>query len=92
VKPNINSVEVHPQLINNGHPMDGALVGVGSLWPLIRGFLVVGKGSRPWTRCLPKAVAKDRAKFWQQHASPRPSLCIRNIQSISKAQRKNDEP
>jgi hypothetical protein len=44
VKPNINSVEVHPQLINNGHPMDGALVGVGSLWPLIRGYLVVGKG------------------------------------------------
>jgi len=41
VKPNVNSVEVHPQLFNNGHPMDGALVGVGSLWPLIRGYLVV---------------------------------------------------
>jgi len=27
VKPNINSVEVHPQLSNNGHPVDGALVG-----------------------------------------------------------------
>jgi hypothetical protein len=46
VKPNINSVEVHPQLINKGHPMDGALVGVGSLWPLIRGYLVVGKAHR----------------------------------------------
>jgi len=23
VKPNINSVEVHPQLTNNGHPVDG---------------------------------------------------------------------
>jgi hypothetical protein len=33
VKPNITSVEVHPQLSNNGHPMDGALVGAGSLWP-----------------------------------------------------------
>jgi hypothetical protein len=33
VKPNINkSVEVHPQLSNNGHPMDGALMGAGSLW------------------------------------------------------------
>jgi hypothetical protein len=31
VKPNINSVEVHPQLSNNGHPVDGALVGAGSL-------------------------------------------------------------
>jgi len=27
VKPNVNSVEVHPQLSNNGHPLDG------SLWP-----------------------------------------------------------
>jgi hypothetical protein len=27
MKPNINSVEVHPQLSNNGHPVDGALVG-----------------------------------------------------------------
>jgi len=26
VKPNINSVEVHPQLSNNGNPVDGALV------------------------------------------------------------------
>jgi hypothetical protein len=33
VKPNINSVEVHPQLSNNGHPVDGALVSAGSLWP-----------------------------------------------------------
>jgi hypothetical protein len=32
VKPNLNSVEVHPQLSNNGHPVDGALVGAaGSL-------------------------------------------------------------
>jgi len=28
VKPNINSVEVHPQLSNNGHPVHGALVGL----------------------------------------------------------------
>ncbi len=33
VKPNINSVEVHPQLSNYWHPVDGALVGAGSLWP-----------------------------------------------------------
>jgi len=31
VKPNINSVEVHPQLSNNGHPVDGALEGAGSM-------------------------------------------------------------
>jgi hypothetical protein len=33
VKPYINSVEVHLQLSHNGHPVDGALVGAGSLWP-----------------------------------------------------------
>ncbi len=33
MKPYINSVEVHPQLSNNGHPVDGALVGAGLQWP-----------------------------------------------------------
>jgi hypothetical protein len=33
VKPNINLVEVHSQLRNNGHPMDGALLGVSLVWP-----------------------------------------------------------
>jgi len=28
----INSVEVHPQLSHNGHPVDGVLVSSGSLW------------------------------------------------------------
>jgi hypothetical protein len=32
VNSNINSVEVHPQLSNIGHPMDGVLLGAGSLW------------------------------------------------------------
>jgi hypothetical protein len=31
VKSNINSVKIHPQLRNSGHPVDGVLVGVGSL-------------------------------------------------------------
>jgi hypothetical protein len=30
LKPNINSVEVHPQLSNSRHPVDGVLVGAGS--------------------------------------------------------------
>jgi hypothetical protein len=33
VKPSTNSVEVHPQVSNNRHPVDGVLVGVGSLGP-----------------------------------------------------------
>jgi len=32
MKPGSNSVEFHPQLSQNGHPMDGAVVGAGSLW------------------------------------------------------------
>ncbi len=28
MKPNINSVEVHPQLSNNGHPVDDALTSI----------------------------------------------------------------
>jgi len=33
----MNLVEVHPQLSHNRHPVDGALVGAGSLWPMYRG-------------------------------------------------------
>jgi hypothetical protein len=29
MKPNINSVEVYPQLSNSGHPVDGVLVSAG---------------------------------------------------------------
>jgi len=34
VQPYTNSVEVHPQLNNNRHPVNGVLVSDGSLWPL----------------------------------------------------------
>jgi hypothetical protein len=37
VKPNINSVEIHPQVSNNGHLVDGAPVGAGSLWEMVYG-------------------------------------------------------
>jgi hypothetical protein len=40
VKPNINLVEVHTQLSNNVHPVDGARVGAGSLWPVVTNHLV----------------------------------------------------
>jgi hypothetical protein len=35
MNPNINLVEVHPQLNNNRHLMDGVLMGASSLWPLL---------------------------------------------------------
>jgi hypothetical protein len=33
LKPNMNSVEIHPQLSNNEHPVDDVPVGAGSLCP-----------------------------------------------------------
>jgi hypothetical protein len=33
-----NSVEVHPELSNNGHPLDATLVVAGSLWPFWLGM------------------------------------------------------
>jgi hypothetical protein len=39
-KPNIISVEVRSQLSNNRHPVDGALVGPGSLWPIFMSALI----------------------------------------------------
>ncbi len=35
VEPNINSVEIHPQLSNDEHPVDDILAGAGSLWPIL---------------------------------------------------------
>ncbi len=33
MQPDINSVEIHLQLSDDGHPVDGALLGDSSLWP-----------------------------------------------------------
>jgi hypothetical protein len=41
MKPNVNSVEVHPQLSNNRHPVDGVLMGAGSLWSYIYEGVVI---------------------------------------------------
>jgi hypothetical protein len=54
VKSNINSVEVHPQLSNNSHPVDGALVGSGSLWPST-------------TRCIVMKEALERESSEDSH-------------------------
>ncbi len=32
MKPNVNSIQVHPKLSNNIHPMDGVPMSAGSLW------------------------------------------------------------
>jgi hypothetical protein len=44
VKPNINLVEVHPQLSNNKHLVDGALVGSSSLFPFALRFSLTRLG------------------------------------------------
>ncbi len=40
VKSDINSVDVHPQLSDDSHPLDGALVGAGSLRPTAASYIV----------------------------------------------------
>jgi hypothetical protein len=40
MKPGSNSVEDHPQLSHNRHPVDGALVGAASLWLCARRLLL----------------------------------------------------
>jgi len=51
VKANTNSGEIHPQLSNNGHPVDGAMVGAGSLWPSETYSHVRDVQMRPGVRC-----------------------------------------
>jgi len=41
MKPGSNSVEDHPQLSHNRHPVDVALVGAGSLWPKVTSWSLV---------------------------------------------------
>jgi hypothetical protein len=41
IKSNINSIEVHPQLSNKRHPVDGALVGAGLLWQMFTTFHII---------------------------------------------------
>jgi hypothetical protein len=38
VKPDIDSIEIHPQLSHKGHPVDGVLLGSYSFWPLAMSF------------------------------------------------------
>jgi hypothetical protein len=62
MKPGSNSVEDHPQLSHNRHPVDGALVGVGSLWPSY--FLFKGAGEQgflvffPCSQSVPNVFPK----------------------------------
>lgn len=43
MKPNINPIEVHAQLSDNGHLVDGALVGASSLSHFLKKLPIGGK-------------------------------------------------
>jgi hypothetical protein len=45
MKPGSNSVEDHPQRSHDGHPVDGAVVGAGSLWAHSRGIFTPSDSS-----------------------------------------------
>jgi hypothetical protein len=47
MKPGSNSVEDHPQLNHNRHPVDDALVGASSVWP---GIWTLISGSQKYHR------------------------------------------
>ncbi len=61
VKPNINSVEIHPQLSNKGHPVDGAgsLWAVGLICPLNQLILILGTVSAVASRVWPIPAARS---------------------------------
>jgi len=63
VKPDFNSVEVHSQLSFNRHPMDGALVGGGSLVREAKHHLA--SSARRWFRfsfCTPFSALHSSAR------------------------------
>ncbi len=73
MKLDINSVEVHPQLSNKGHPVDGALVGAGSLWPSkCRAGLNLIPGPLPYPRppTLAEVPSKSVGNFSEYFHSP----------------------
>jgi hypothetical protein len=55
MKAGSNSVEDHPQLSHNRHPVDGALVGAGSLWPRFSYF-------GTWSQCLRVTTCSQKSE------------------------------
>ncbi len=59
MKANTNSVEIYPQLSNNRHPVDGAMVGAGSLWPSETYSHVRDVQMRPGVGCRVKYFSQE---------------------------------
>jgi hypothetical protein len=73
MKPDINSVEVHPQLSHNGHPMDGVLVGTANFMP------------HEWisweTSTICSAINKIKGSFQGSVTSPQEQFLTGNTQN-----------
>ncbi len=76
VKPNIDLVEVHPQLSNNKHLVDGALVGADLPWPRQR----TGVSALSLSLAKKPKVQVD-LHMHSAHSSPS-SLCSVNNKTI----------
>jgi hypothetical protein len=69
VKCYTNSVEVHPQLSNNRHPVDGAMVVAGSVWPdrqgsyLVKGCVPYNPGNAQRVGCYIPQISTGRNLF-----------------------------
>jgi hypothetical protein len=88
VKPYINLVEVHPQLSNNRHPVDGALVGAGSLWPssrMVTNYPQIPsnneQGVWPCHFTL-KSILRQKKKYGNSNISPCKNTCLQKILTI----------
>jgi hypothetical protein len=73
VEPNINSIEVHPQPSNNRYPVDGALVGTGSVWASTPtsveapyAYLMLSSVKAPYTLFMPPSVGVPYAYYYVQ--------------------------
>jgi hypothetical protein len=80
MKPGGNSVEDHSQPSHNRHPVDGALVGAGSLWPCLLnqsepqggGFcvllLIYYTFAKAWEYFL--SSTKHQNRIWMKECTP----------------------
>jgi hypothetical protein len=81
VKPNTNSVEVHPQLSNNRHPVDDGALMMGA------GFTVAVRGAA--YRAVSFAICRAFSNKWNAHCGwvfhflKRPPLFVHSLFSAT---------
>jgi hypothetical protein len=78
MKPDINSVEVHPQLSHNGHPMDGVLVGAANF--------MLHEWTSWKTSTICSALNKIKGSFHVSVTSPQEQFSLAIHKAINRSQ------